>query len=127
MKTINTNEDCPSEFFIFINLQNPIVYNNAEKIGVITSSGITAASMDENMLRSYISGNADYLPFIPNPNASPAISMYQLGVMNTYRVEYNAEISRKENSKYILQGYLQCMHLQIMKRVNKSAENIIGI
>ncbi|HBW1841941.1 TPA: hypothetical protein N3414_000666 [Klebsiella quasipneumoniae subsp. quasipneumoniae] len=99
MKTINTNEDCPSEFFIFINLQNPIVYNNAEKIGVITSSGITAASMEENMLRSYISGNADYLPFIPNPNASPAISMYQLGVMNTYRVEYNAEISRKEKFK----------------------------
>jgi hypothetical protein len=38
-------------------------------------------------------------PFIPNPNASPAISMYQLGVMNTYRVEYNAEISRKEKFK----------------------------
>lgn len=99
MKTVNTNEDSPSEFYIFCNFQNPITYNNVEKIGVINSSGITAASIDEQMLRGYLSGDADYLPFIPNPNMSPAISMYQLGIMNPYRAEYNAEINRKEKFK----------------------------
>jgi len=99
MKTINTNEDCPSEFYIFVNTNNPITFNNVETIGSICSSGITAASMNEEMLTKYINGDLDYLPFLPNPNMSPAISMYQASVINNYRAEYNAELTRKQHFK----------------------------
>lgn len=99
MKTLNTNEDCPSEFYIFVNFNNPITFNNIQTVGSISSSGVQAAAMGADMLAKYINDEIDYLPFLPNPNVSPAISMYQMNVLNNYRAEYNAELTRRSSFK----------------------------
>jgi hypothetical protein len=38
----------------------------------------------------------DFLPFIPNPNALNALSIYTLSTINNYRVEYDAEVTRRQ-------------------------------
>ncbi|EGK4252115.1 hypothetical protein IO785_002248 [Escherichia coli] len=95
MKIINTKETCPSEFYIFVNDMNPITHNNVNIVGSISSAAISALAMNGNNPQKYIDGDLDYLPFLPNENMFPALSMYHVSAINDYRIEYNAEINRK--------------------------------
>ncbi len=40
--------------------------------------------------------NNDYLMFIPNPNFNNLISPFQIRLLNSYRVEYNLELYRRQ-------------------------------
>jgi hypothetical protein len=54
------------------------------------------ALTDEAYFKRYVSGEIDYLMFVPNPEFNAgALSAYSGGVVASYSVEYNAELARR--------------------------------
>lgn len=97
------------KYYVFLNLNNPIARNNFEASGRITSSGFSNALTNESFREKYLSGSADYLPFVPNQNCdSYGVSLFSLGVTDCYRIEYNAEICRRSYFSH-LPSRLSCV------------------
>ncbi|EGQ8476278.1 hypothetical protein FLL96_19405 [Vibrio cholerae] len=92
---INVNEEIPEEFYVFVNFSSPIAVNNF-RVGAYTSA---ACSMwlNEETLRKYLDGSLNYLPFAPSERDPIAISPYCLTAINDYRIEYDAEMFRKQH------------------------------
>lgn len=91
---INVNEDIPEEFYVFVNFSSPIAANNF-RVGAYTSAACSMWNNEEN-LRKYLDGSLNYLPFAPCDRDPMSISPYCLSAINDYRIEYDAEIFRKE-------------------------------
>jgi hypothetical protein len=88
--------DIPETFFVFVNLLNPMTAHNARLVGSLTSSAWTSAVEDDAFREKYLSGNVDYLPFIPNPSSDQKfVSSYYAGATSDYTNEYNAELTRR--------------------------------
>jgi hypothetical protein len=94
-KTMNTQENLPEYFYVFVDLDNIITNHNLNTTKCLSSSVIGGLSFPE-IFNSYMNGTIDYLPFIPNPNAArKPMSMFQNTITSDYRTEYNCEIFRK--------------------------------
>jgi hypothetical protein len=94
-KTMNTQENLPEYFYVFVDFDNYITNHNLNTTKCLSSSVIGGLSISE-IFNSYINGTIDYLPFIPNPNAArKPMSMFQNNITSDYRTEYNCEIFRK--------------------------------
>jgi hypothetical protein len=94
-KTMNTRENLPEYFYLFVDMDNPITYLNLNTTKCLFSSVIGDLFIPE-IFKSYMDGTIDYLPFVLNPNvARKSMSMYQNTVTSEYRTEYNCEIFRK--------------------------------
>jgi hypothetical protein len=93
-KLMNINEEIPKEFYVFVNLDNPITKHNLE-----ITKGFTSGAIGNIInMKKYLDGTMDYLPFIPNPNQDHGpLSMFQWNITSDYRAEYNCEIFRKEH------------------------------
>lgn len=90
------------KYYVFLNLNNPLAKANFEASGRITSSGFSNALTNESFREKYLSGSADYLPFVPNQNwDSNGVSLFSLSVTDVYRIEYNAELSRRSNFPHL--------------------------
>jgi len=98
------------KYYVFLNLDNPVARQNFEASGRITSSGFSRALSKTCFKKKYLSGSADYLPFVPNPKTdSTATSLFSLSVSDCYRIEYNAEICRKASFSH-LPSRLSCIY-----------------
>jgi hypothetical protein len=94
-KTMNTQEDLPECFYVFVDMNNMITNHNLHFTKSLLSSIIDGLSIPE-ILNGYLNGTIDYLPFIPNPNMTThPMSMFQNNITSDYRTEYNCEIFRK--------------------------------
>ena len=86
------------EYFIFVDLSNPMTRHNLEITGQIFSSGYTAALQNDDFTQQYIAGIANYLPFVVNKDRSTGFqSFYCTSAISNYRVEYDAEIKRQSS------------------------------
>jgi hypothetical protein len=64
----------------------------------LTSGAYAQCSHDQRFAARYAAGEVDYLPFVPNGACDLTdYSAYSLTAMNSYMIEYNAELVRKEN------------------------------
>jgi len=84
-----------SEYFIFVNLANPVTKHNLQVTGQILSGGYTSAIEDPNLVEQYLAGDINYLPFVINEKrATSFVSFYCASAIANYRVEYDAEMRR---------------------------------
>jgi hypothetical protein len=91
-----TSSEDPPVYFIFVNHGNPLARMNYEITGSFFSTTYAALGADERFIESYPEGNVDYLPFVPNEDmATGFMSPFLSGVMNDYRVEFDAEVCRR--------------------------------
>lgn len=96
---LNTNEEIPEVFFVFVNFNHFITKYSLDMTKGFTSGALGQISIS-NSLQKYMDGDIDYLPFIPNSNCdlmSP--SMFNLNITSEYRIEYNCELYRRFNHK----------------------------
>jgi hypothetical protein len=53
--------------------------------------------VDSEFAAAYEEGRADFLPFVPNDKVSTGfLSPFTAGTINDYRVEWDAEVARKQ-------------------------------
>lgn len=83
------------EYFIFVNLNNPVTKHNLQLTGQILSAGYISVLQDSNLVDQYLKGEINYLPFVINEQrATNFLSFYCNSAIADYRVEYDAEMTR---------------------------------
>lgn len=102
-KVMNTNEDVPDVFYIYIglggNVMKDINYHNYKIDKKLRASGYSLASSGYKTFE-FINGDIDYLPYILNPNKDfPTDTSYSFTKTLPYSIEYNLELYRKVNYK----------------------------
>jgi hypothetical protein len=98
MQLINSTENIPEEFYVFVNLSSFITKNNYENSKTFNSAAFGELSMGGDILEKYIKGTINYLPFTPNPDRSlHSVSPFHNSITADYRTEYNVEIARQYN------------------------------
>lgn len=110
--TLNTREDLPEEFYVFVNLLNPITKHNFEITKGFSSAVLGEVLAQPILLKKYLNGTLNYLPFVPNSNIdSHSISMYTMSATGDYRAEYNCELYRSshDNTK-LYPSRLSCIY-----------------
>jgi hypothetical protein len=97
MKLINSSENSPEIFYIFVNQFNLMTEHNYKLTKTFCSGAVTSCSISKEFAIKFISGKANYLPYEPCgcDNVSP--SPYLLSAINDYRIEYDAEVFRENN------------------------------
>lgn len=93
---VNTEGEVPEEFFVFVNFSSTIAAANY-KAGSYPSASVSAWA-DEKLRTKYQEGSINYLPFMPCDRDPIAISPYCLTAINDYRIEYDAEYYRINNT-----------------------------
>ncbi|BAY10572.1 hypothetical protein [Calothrix sp. NIES-2098] len=84
-----------SEYFIFINFQNPIIKHKLQKTGQILSAAYASVENDSSLAEIYLQGKINYLPFVINEQVSTNfLSFYNNNAITNYRIEYDAEMRR---------------------------------
>lgn len=96
MKLLNLDEEAPSEFYIFVNHYSPITEHNLRVTGQFISGAFANLLADGTFLQKYIDGSANYLPF-ERCNDLKVFTPYCVTAINDYRIEYDAEICRKNH------------------------------
>lgn len=99
---MNINEEIPTEFYVFVNLFNPITKHNFEFTKGFTSGAIGEVASNAHLVEKYMNGTLDYIPFAPSQSVDiHSVSMYSMNSLSGYRIEYNCELYRrsKEFSK----------------------------
>lgn len=87
--------DDPPRVFVFANHASPIAVMNLRITGTFVSPAY-AAMADPAFAEAYVRGDADLLPYVPNPDLSTGfMSPFTTGVLNDYRLEYDAELHRR--------------------------------
>jgi hypothetical protein len=98
MQLINSTDNTPEEFYVFVNLSNFMTKNNYENSKTFNSAAFGELSMGGDFLEKYIKGAINYLPFTPNPDRSlHSVSPFHNSITADYRTEYNVEIARQYN------------------------------
>lgn len=88
---MNSDEDAPDEFFIFVDQLSPFTYHNFQVTGRFCSGAFGSLDTDSEFRSKYLDGTAQYLPFSPCEMDLMTLSPYFLTAINDYRVEYDAE------------------------------------
>ncbi|OCQ94826.1 hypothetical protein BCD64_20600 [Nostoc sp. MBR 210] len=84
-----------TEYFIFVDLYNPLTRHNLEHTRQILSTAYYAATSEHLFAEQYLSGQANYLPYLINDQRSTGfLSFYCNSATASYRVDYDAEITR---------------------------------
>ena len=102
MKTINTNEEIPEYFYVFLNFRgiydkaNERNYNLTKKI---TSTGFSNLNSKLYSAESFLNGDIDYLPFKSKGEYNYMISSFMMNRIHNYNIEYNLERYRKLNRR----------------------------
>jgi hypothetical protein len=92
---VASKQSLPEWVYVFVDRGNPIAVMNLQITGQYTSS-VLAAMSDPDFAAAYVEGRADFLPFVPNGSVSTDFrAPFAVGVLNDYRVEYDAELARR--------------------------------
>lgn len=97
MKLINIDEEAPEEFYIFVSQSNLLTQWNFNVTKTFSSSGFTSCCNDKKFEEKFKDGSASYLPFGKCQVDSLFLSPFLLKTILNYRIEYDAEIYRKDN------------------------------
>lgn len=101
MKTLNTDEEVPEIFYIFLHSKRMWHLKwNFRLTKTLTSASVANTFFDMISLSKFMAGTVDYIPFIPNPNVdmhSP--SSFSMREVAEYTVDYNAELHRKQHEE----------------------------
>lgn len=120
IKVMNTTEEVPKEFYVFVNTKDPIVKNNIEITECMFSAAFSQLSLgNEGFIRSYLIGNLDYLNYHPEGRF---VSMYfaQPRTKQEWQLEHDCELYRKQNfplypsrlsACYAFGDYETCLHV----------------
>ncbi len=96
-KLLNLEKDAPSEFFIFVNQNNPVTYHNFNLTGRFVSGAFQSTEFSKEILEKYISGQLQFLPYRLCKMDAVAVSPYFLSAINDYRIEHDVEIYREQH------------------------------
>lgn len=111
---IGTKDD----FYIFVSQAGFLPRHNFQVTGRFVSAGVAVSDPDSvpagtimawgpgskapadsaGALQAYVVGVLDYLPFTPNETYFGYYSPFASGIVNEYRVEYDAEVFRESHS-----------------------------
>ena len=102
MSILNSKDILPTDFYIFVNMQNVVTKHNIDNTKSIFSGAFGQLSLGDDFSTKYLEGTVDYLPFVPNKDSDASmISMFNNNITSEYRTEYNCELHRKfNNPKY---------------------------
>ena len=89
---LNTGENIPDEFYIFVSPYPTTTWNLNLGKG-FSSAGYDNCS-DSDFKTKYLNGTVTYLPFQPSKSDLITISPYCMTAINSYRIEYDAEVCR---------------------------------
>jgi hypothetical protein len=101
-------------YYVFVNRAGFQTRHNLDNTGAFVSAGFAAAApeaLPRGMImayapspgapqgraakQAYIEGSMDYLQFLPNPSYIGFLTPFVSGVINEYRIEYDAELARR--------------------------------
>ena len=102
MKTMNTNEEIPEYFYVFLNfngIHNEINGHNYNLSKRILSTGIGNVSSKLYDAKAFYDGDIDYLPFVRTNKELFMISSFMKNKIHNYNIEYNLEYYRKLHYK----------------------------
>lgn len=103
MRLMNIDEEIPEFFYIFVgqgsNKASQINYHNYKLTHKIISSGFESIMIQHELIDSFIEGDIDYIPYIPNKTSFNVPSSHSLSVVNSYTTEYALERYRYNNNK----------------------------
>jgi hypothetical protein len=115
-------QELPDWVYVFVNPGNVMAVMNLQITGQYTSSAL-AAMEDEGFAFAYADGSADFLPFVPNASMSTGFtSPFVMGTVNNYRVEYDAELTRRaffKDSPSRLTGIFAFESTAVCKKVSQ--------
>lgn len=93
---MTTPQTIPDWVYVFVSPHCPMAVMNLKITGQYTSPVLAAMTSDPAFAEAYANGTADFLPFIPNGNASTGfLSPFVVSTTNLYRVEWDAEQTRR--------------------------------
>jgi len=132
MKLLNTDEEMPEVFYIFIglgkSLASQINYHNYKLNKTLISGGFNNLMIDLNKISDFINGNIVYAPFVPNETTFKSPTSHLMGVINGYQTEYILEYTRVENYKkypsrfsclYAFGDYESCVKASDLTKIKK--------
>jgi hypothetical protein len=86
------------EFYVFVDMDNPLTFHNITFTRSMSSASYPWTIQDSSLKPEYLAGTLDYLPFIVNERRSKLpLSSFSASIISAYRVEYDAEITRRLN------------------------------
>lgn len=101
MKLMNSEEEVPEIFYIFIgqgkNLSSQVNYHNYKLTNRLISAGFKSIMIDNSKIIDFINGNISYVPYVPVKQTLTVPSSHQLAVVNGYTTEYALERYRNNN------------------------------
>ena len=87
----------PTLYYVFLDMANLACHQNIRATKSIVSAGFGSANAEPSFRDDYLSGSADYFPFVPNQNLKPQFTTsFNLAATSLYTLEYNAERTRRE-------------------------------
>lgn len=84
----------PDTFYVFVNEAIPVVAHNIQTTGRILSAAAAGWS-DPEFAAKYRANEIDWLPFVPNPQATRWLSFFGANLVTSYGIEYGAEMTRR--------------------------------
>lgn len=93
---ILSNGPIPNEFFLFANRNRFGRPVPTVKSGSYLSAAYAACEVDESFAVKYRNGTANYLPYLSQESDLPTVPEHVLSVDTGFRVEYDAEATRRE-------------------------------
>lgn len=97
MKTMNTNEEIPNIFYIFLDFGGFIGGISGHNFNLepkLVSSGIRNIQYDNFSTQDFIEGNINYIPFTRTNLTFNSPSTFMINTINNYNLEYNLELYR---------------------------------
>jgi hypothetical protein len=115
-------QELPNWVYVFVDPGNVMAAMNLQITGQYASSAL-AAMEDKSFASAYADGSADFLPFVPNESASTGfMSPFVVGTINSYRVEYDAELTRRaffKNAPSRLSGIFAFESIEVCEDVSR--------
>jgi len=92
----NSSDSLPETFYIFTNMGDWLTKHNLDFTKGFTSGSIGEIAANPELMKKYIDGTLDYMPYVPNANVDVhGLSKYQANSTSEYRIEYNCELYRR--------------------------------
>lgn len=129
MKTLNTNEDLPKVFYIFLHSNRSWHLKwNFNLTNHLVSASLMNAALNNELMQKYLNGFMDYTPFIPNRDSDvQSPSSFSMREVNEYTVDYNAELFRKgQVSTKIYPSRFACIYAFGSKEDAQKASDVWG-
>lgn len=128
---LNSKKDIPENFYIFVDVDNPITERALRSTKTFSSSAYTMCKYSKSFLEKYIRGKVKYLPYKKCRQDMNTFSPYYMAVVNEFSIEYDAELVREKfyplypsrlSAVYAFGDYDTC--IKVSKKHNWDLESV---